>query len=241
MENNGWIKIYRQIQKHWIWDNPDYLKAWIAILITVNHEDNKVLIHGELFNCGRGESLLSLANWAKTFGKGWTIQRTRTFFNLLEKDKMVNTEGCRKTTRLKVCNYESYQEVQQANNRQTTDKQQTNNKQITTNKNDKNDKKNNIDIQQAENLDESYIKFNSWLMENAPIVSSLKTQMTEKQFLEIKRKYSSNQIINIINNIENYIPTPKKYRNVYLTFKKWAEREYENQTDNLINKPNIVD
>ena len=241
MENIGWIKIHRQIQKHWIWDNPDYLKAWIAILITVNHEDNKVLIHGELFNCGRGESLLSLANWAKTFGKGWTIQRTRTFFNLLEKDKMVNTEGCRKTTRLKVCNYESYQEVQQANNRQTTDKQQTNNKQITTNKNDKNDKKNNIDIQQAENLDESYIKFNSWLMENAPIVSSLKTQMTEKQFLEIKRKYSSNQIINIINNIENYIPTPKKYRNVYLTFKKWAEREYENQTDNLINKPNIVD
>ena len=241
MESIGWIKIHRQIQKHWIWDNPDYLKAWIAILITVNHEDNKVLIHGELFNCGRGESLLSLANWAKTFGKGWTIQRTRTFFNLLEKDKMINTEGCRKTTRLNVCNYDSYQEVQHTNNIQTTDKQQADNKQITTNKNDKKNKKNNIDIQQAENLDESYIKSNSWLMENAPIVSSLKTQMTEKQFLEIKRKYSSSQIINIINNIENYIPTPKKYRNVYLTFKKWAEREYENQTDNLINKPNIFD
>ena len=241
MENNGWIKIYRQIQKHWVWDNPDYLKAWIAILITVNHEDNKVLIHGELFNCGRGESLLSLANWAKTFGKGWTIQRTRTFFNLLEKDKMINTEGCRKTTRLNVCNYDSYQEVQQTNNRQTTSKQQANNKQITTNKNDKNDKKNNIDIQQAENLDESYIKFNSWLMENAPIVSSLKTQMNEKQFLEIKRKYSSNQIINIINNIENYIPTPKKYRNVYLTFKKWAEKEYGESNNNITTKTIVYD
>ena len=241
MENNGWIKIYRQIQKHWIWDNPDYLKAWIAILITVNHEDNKVLIHGELFNCGRGESLLSLANWAKTFGKGWTIQRTRTFFNLLEKDKMINTEGCRKTTRLNVCNYDSYQEVQQTNNRQTTGKQQADNKQITTNKNDKNDKNNNIDIQQAENLDESYIKFNSWLMENAPIVSSLKTQMNEKQFLEIKRKYSSNQIINIINNIENYIPTPKKYRNVYLTFKKWAEKEYGESNNNITTKTIVYD
>lgn len=241
MENNGWIKIHRQIQKHWIWDNPDYLKAWIAILITVNHEDNKVLIHGELFNCGRGESLLSLANWAKTFGKGWSIQRTRTFFNLLEKDKMVNTEGCRKTTRLKVCNYESYQEVQQANNRQKTDKQQADNKQITTNKNDKNDKKNNIDIQQAENLDESYIKFNSWLMENAPIVSSLKTQMTEKQFIEIKSKYSSTQIINIINNLENYIPTPKKYRNVYLTFKKWAEKEYGESNNNITTKTIVYD
>ena len=239
MENNGWIKIHRQIQKHWVWDNPDYLKAWIAILITVNHEENKVVIHGELFNCGRGESLLSLANWTKTFGSGWSIQRTRTFFNLLEKDEMINTKGCRKTTRLKVCNYESYQEVQQTNNIQTTDKQQTNNKQITTNKNDKNEKKNNRDIQQAENLNESYVKFNYWMAENAPIVSSLKTQMTEKQFLEIKSKYSSSQIINIINNLENYIPTPKKYRNVYLTFKKWAEKEY-GKSDNSITTKTIV-
>ena len=187
MENNGWIKIHRQIQKHWIWDNPDYLKAWIAILITVNHEDNKVLIHGELFNCGRGESLLSLANWAKTFGKGWTIQRTRTFFNLLEKDKMVNTEGCRKTTRLKVCNYESYQEVQQAKNRQTTDKQQTNNKQITTNKNDKNYKneknykEEDIFISdEIKKLKEDFERFNKWLDSETTFVRKIKTQMTEE-------------------------------------------------------------
>ena len=227
MENNGWIKIHRQIIKHWIWDNPDYLKAWIAILITVNHEDNKVLIHGELFNCGRGESLLSLANWAKTFGKGWTIQRTRTFFNLLEKDKMVNTEGCRKTTRLKVCNYESYQEVQQANNRRTTDKQQADNKQITTNKNDKNDKKNNIDIQQAENLDESYIKFNSWLMENAPNVLKINKQITERQFLSLKEKYSSRQIMEVIESLDNYAPAPKKYVSVYRTVSEWIKRRNE--------------
>ena len=63
----GWIKIHRQIQKHWIWDNPEYLKAWIAILLSVNHDGKKVLIHGELFDCGRGESLISLSNWAKTF------------------------------------------------------------------------------------------------------------------------------------------------------------------------------
>ena len=102
-------------------------------------------------------------------------------------------------------------------------------------------KEKNIDIQQAENLDESYIKFNSWLIENAPIVSSLKTQMTQKQFLDIKSKYSSSRIINTINNMENYIPTPQKYRNVYLTFLKFVEREYRNPEDSAINKPNIVD
>ena len=224
MENNGWIKIYRQIQKHWIWDNPDYLKAWIAILITVNHEDNKVLIHGELFNCGRGESLLSLANWAKTFGKGWTIQRTRTFFNLLEKDKMINTEGCRKTTRLNVCNYDSYQEVQQTNNRQTTGKQQADNKQITTNKNDKNDKKNNIDIQQAEHLDENYIKFNLWLKDNASNVLKIKNQISEKEFLKLKGKYSSQEIMNVVECLDNYAPASKKYISVYKTILKWLEK-----------------
>lgn len=139
----GWIKIHRQIQKHWIWDNPDYLKAWIAILMTVNHEEKKILIHGELFECGRGESFLSLSNWTKTFGKGWTMRKTRTFFELLKNDSMIDTKGHRKTTHLKVCNYDSYQEQRQANDKQTTSRRQADDKQTTTNKNDKNEKNNN--------------------------------------------------------------------------------------------------
>ena len=137
---------------------------------------------------------------------------------------MVNTEGCRKTTRLKVCNYESYQEVQQANNRQKTGKQQADNKQITTNKNDKNDKKNNIDIQQAENLDESYIKFNSWLMENAPNVLKIDKQITEREFLSLKEKNSSRQIMEVIESLDNYAPAPKKYVSVYSTVSEWIKR-----------------
>ena len=136
----GWIKIHRQIQKHWVWSNAEYFKAWIAIIMFVNHEPKKVLIHGELFECDRGQSLMSLQNWVKIFGKNWTIQKVRTFFTLLENDAMICTKGMRKTTCLTVCNYDSYQELQQTNNRQTTDKQQANNTQITTNKNEKNDK-----------------------------------------------------------------------------------------------------
>ena len=151
MDNIGWIKIHRQIQKHWIWNNSDYLKAWISILINVNHEEKKVLIHGELMNCDRGESLLSLANWTKTFGKGWTIRKTRTFLNLLKKDSMIDIDGCRKTTRLRVCNYDSYQEQRQADDTQTTSKRQANDKQTTTNKNDKN----NNNIYTHENVEQS--------------------------------------------------------------------------------------
>ena len=49
------------------------------------------------------------------------------------------------------------------------------------------------------------------------------------------------KIINIINNIENYIPTPKKYRNVYLTFKKWAEKEYGESNNNITTKTIVYD
>jgi len=228
----GWIKIHRQIQKHWVWDNPDYLKAWIAILMTVNHEEKKILIHGELFECGRGESFLSLSNWTKTFGKGWTMRKTRTFFELLKNDSMIDTKGYRKTTHLKVCNYDSYQEQRQANDTQTTSRRHTNDKQTTTNKNDKNYKneknykEEDIFISpEIKKLKEDFEKFNNWLDSKTTFIRKIKTQMTEEQFMELKEKYNSKQIIKTIESLENHKDAPKKYTSVYLTVKNWLERD----------------
>ena len=120
--SNGWIKIHRKIQDHWIWKNEIYLKAWISILLNVNHKDNNVPVHGELIECKRGQSVMSLKSWAKFFGPKWTVQKVRTFFKLLENDTMINTEGLRKTTRITVCNYDNYQKAKHTNNTQTTHK-----------------------------------------------------------------------------------------------------------------------
>ena len=129
---NSWIKLTRGIQKHWVFDDPNYFKAWVTILLNVNFKDGKQLIEGDLIICKRGQSILSLQSWAKLFGKGWTIQKVRTFFKLLQKDNMVKQEGLRKTTRLSVCNYETYQSEQQTANTQLTHSQQTANTQLTT-------------------------------------------------------------------------------------------------------------
>lgn len=144
----GWIRLYRDIQGHWIWENPVYLKAWINILLSVNFEDKKVLIEGELIECKRGQSVYSLNSWSRCLGKGWTIQRVRTFFELLKQDQMITTEGLRKTTRLTVCNYDIYQNDQQTDNMQTTCRQHADNKEITTTKEGKERKelKNDKDI-----------------------------------------------------------------------------------------------
>jgi len=104
----GWIKIYRSITDHWIWGNPDYFKAWITMLMTVNYEKKQTLVDGEILICDRGQSLLSLSSWANLF-KWKSVKRVRTFFELLEKDGIIVREGLRKTTRVTICKYDSYQ------------------------------------------------------------------------------------------------------------------------------------
>lgn len=108
---SGWIKLYRKLQEHWVWDNADYLKAWITILFEVNHSEKTLLIHGEVFKCARGESLNSLDTWAKLFGPKWDKSRVRRFFALLKKAQNIDTQSERKTTRLKVLNYAVYQDI----------------------------------------------------------------------------------------------------------------------------------
>jgi hypothetical protein len=105
----GWIKLNRSVQQHWIWNDAEYLRAWVAILIEVNHADKKVLINKSLLDVARGESLNSLETWGKKFGN-WSKSKTRRFLEMLEKDGMVARKSERITTRLTVLNYSKYQD-----------------------------------------------------------------------------------------------------------------------------------
>jgi hypothetical protein len=90
-----------------------------------------------------------LPTWAKIFGKGWSIQKVRTFFNILKNNNMILIEGLRKTTRLTICNFTTYPyditDRQQTDNRQITDRQHQLKKEKKDNK-----EKNNINIISSE-------------------------------------------------------------------------------------------
>jgi len=103
----GWLKLSREINNHWIWNDEKRLKWWIDILLVVNFEDKKVLINGTLYECKRGESLMSLTSW----GNRWGVSKTavNNFFELLKKDGMITTKNETQTTRLIVCKYDTYQ------------------------------------------------------------------------------------------------------------------------------------
>lgn len=141
---SGWISLHRRIREHWIWQDPVKLKWWIDILLTVNHEDKKVNIGMRLIECKRGQTVMSLRNWADR----WKVSRdsTRNFLELLKKDGMITTENLTNTTRITVCNYEDYQGGLRTD--QTLSKRKANAKQTPadTNNNDNNDNNDNNSI-----------------------------------------------------------------------------------------------
>lgn len=184
----GWIKLYRSSWDHWLYIEKRPLtrrEAWEDMIMLVNHDDTKVLIHGTLHECKRGQSLMSLPSWAEHFN--WSIQKVRTFFDLLENDFMIVREGLHKTTRLTICNYAKYQDVptdkQQTDNRQITDRQQTDNRQITSNKKDKNIKKEKKDKNKKADFDLLFITnsqfipvWNKWLEYKEELGKPYRTQ-----------------------------------------------------------------
>jgi len=109
MIDYGWISLDRKILNHWLMDNSKYFHAWVLILFHVNFEEKKVMIKGKLYTCKRGQSLYSLENWARIFGRDWTRRQVRTFFDTLESRSMVSRESDNKTSYLTVCNYDTYQ------------------------------------------------------------------------------------------------------------------------------------
>lgn len=147
---SGWIKLYRSIQSHWLWESEkpfDKRSAWIDILLLANHDDNKAFFDNEIVFVKRGEHITSEPKLAERWG--WSRTKVRNFLNLLEKDGMIeNKKEGRKRTRLIVLNYNDYQglENNEKTNNDTTvgqeeDRTKTREEQEENiNKNEKNEK-----------------------------------------------------------------------------------------------------
>lgn len=158
-EGKGWISIYRSIQEHWLWQEKPYDKAhaWIDLLLSANHKENKVLLGNELILIEAGSFITSQSKLMNSWG--WGNTKVRNFLKLLAKDNMIKYSG-ENYTLIKIINYEMYQKQTDTNqvvpmnseNQQTSDKLVTNRKQTgnklraNTNNNDNNDNNDNKNI-----------------------------------------------------------------------------------------------
>ena len=106
---SGWIKINRDLNKHWLWKDPQRLYWWIDLLFLVNWEDRKELVGNTLVEVKRGQALASIGFLSKRWRV--SIDTVRKYLRLLQSDNMIEQEAHSKYNVLTICNYEKYQDV----------------------------------------------------------------------------------------------------------------------------------
>lgn len=143
----GFIKIYRDIQDHYLWSEKpfDRGRAFIDLLLLANHSDKKMMVNGSLKTIKRGQLFTSRKKLADRWG--WSTKKVDGFIKMLKTDKMVTAEGTSEGTTLTVENYSFYQSegdtpgIYQGNSRGNTQRDSGGNSRGNTNKNEKNNKK----------------------------------------------------------------------------------------------------
>jgi hypothetical protein len=108
-KNKGYIPLWRDIQEHWLWkkDAPfDIRSAWIDILLSVNHEEKKILIDGRVQVIKAGQMWTSVKKLASKWN--WSRPKVYRYINLLKSDGMIYTDGTPSGTLLTVINYSNF-------------------------------------------------------------------------------------------------------------------------------------
>jgi hypothetical protein len=238
-KTTGFICLHRSIRDHWIYKDDRKLRWWLEILMECNHTDQKVSLGFELVDCRRGQSLNSLKTWSKLFRVD--VSTVRRFFSLLEDDKMITIENVVKTTRLTVCNYDSYNgnrhATQSQSNRDTISKQSQSN----TNNNANNDNNVNNEQQERERYApheiEDFRKFQKWIDATAPRVAEMKYPFTIQQFLEIKGMAPAEMVRDVLKAMHNRSDLLKKNLSANLTFRNWLKREQNGTSAKVVTIP----
>ena len=84
------------------------------MLMEANHKTKSRLYNGNLVIIKRGQIVGSLQSYANRWDM--TVSQVRHFIDLLEQDKMVSKKTAQGFTHLSICNYDTYQSLQQADN-----------------------------------------------------------------------------------------------------------------------------
>ncbi|UZT07892.1 hypothetical protein ONV75_08490 [Clostridium sp. LQ25] len=141
----GWVKVHRDIQNCWIWEDKPFSRgqAFIDLILMVNHEDKKIMFNGSLIEIKRGSGITSLRKLGDNWG--WSSKKVKHFLEQLQSDKMLSYKSDSKKTLVTIENYSLYQsrdfEKKHQSDSEENQKKTKGNSEENQKKTNKNDKK----------------------------------------------------------------------------------------------------
>ena len=126
--SEGFITLHRSVQKHWIWDEPEALKFWMALLMQANWEAKTTLFNKQLITVERGQVVFGRKVWSERLKI--SEMKLRRYLDQLKEEGMINQQTTSRYSLITVLNYNDHQSI----NQQTTSKQPARNQLVTTSK-----------------------------------------------------------------------------------------------------------
>ena len=105
----GWVKLYRDIEEHWVWKDPALLRCWLYLLIRANHEQKEIRVKRSVIKVGRGQIWTSIRKLAEK----WECSEKTVLVRLgiFKKEGMILVDSRRNSgTLITVHNYGVYQD-----------------------------------------------------------------------------------------------------------------------------------
>ena len=123
----GWVKIHRQLLNNPVSDKPDYLSLWVHLLLMANHEPTTFIWNNKKQTLETGQLLTGLNKLSKKTGiKQGTVYRILKY---LENEKQIEQQKTTKYTIISIVNWHKYQTSENQNEKQIENKLKTNRKQ----------------------------------------------------------------------------------------------------------------
>jgi len=123
---SGYIRLYRSIQEHWLWEKQPFSQgqAWIDLLMRAGYKDKTVAFDKQVISLNRGQFVTSERSLMEKWG--WNKTRVRIFLKLLESEKMITRKSDHLKTIITICNYAAFQDF----GKYDTDQRETSNEPV---------------------------------------------------------------------------------------------------------------
>ena len=108
---NGFIKLHRQIQDHWLWNNDepfDRRSAWIDLIMMASWKSGTRDFKGQIIEQRRGDVVTSVKSLSMRWR--WSEGKVRRYLDALQKDGMLTKKRQSHGVVLTIENFSSFQD-----------------------------------------------------------------------------------------------------------------------------------